>query len=45
MIAQIPAGNFGLPEDVADVVTYLASDEAGYVNGQVLSVCGGMVTA
>ena len=45
MLAQIPGGAFGLPEDVANVVFFLASDAAGYVNGQVLSVCGGMVTA
>ena len=45
MLAQIPGGAFGLPEDVANVVLFLASDAAGYVNGQVLSVCGGMVTA
>ena len=45
MLENIPTGRFGGPEEVADVVAYLASEEAGYVNGQVLSVCGGMVTA
>jgi 3-oxoacyl-[acyl-carrier protein] reductase len=45
MLENIPSGRFGGPEEVADVVAYLASEEAGYVNGQVLSVCGGMVTA
>ena len=45
MLAAIPSGAFGTPDDVANVVLFLASDLAGYVNGQVLSVCGGMVTA
>ncbi len=45
MLAQIPSGRFGEPEDVARVVAFLAGPDAGYVNGQVLSICGGMVTA
>lgn len=44
MLAQIPCRRFGEPEDVAKVVAFLASADAGYVNGQVLSICGGMVT-
>ncbi|MHB8621712.1 MAG: SDR family oxidoreductase [Chloroflexota bacterium] len=36
-----PTGRFGKPEDVAWAVRYLASDEAGYVTGQTLYVCGG----
>lgn len=40
---QIPAGRFGAPEDVAAVVAFLASVEAGYVNGQTVAVDGGMV--
>jgi 3-oxoacyl-[acyl-carrier protein] reductase len=39
----IPLGRFGEPEDVADVVLFLASDASAYVTGQVLSTCGGMV--
>ncbi len=42
-LAQIPAGRFGAPEDVAAVVAFLASVEAGYVNGQTVAVDGGMV--
>jgi len=37
----IPAGKVATPEDVAEAAVYLASDEAGMVNGSVLSVDGG----
>lgn len=43
MLQAIPLGRMGVPEDVANVVAFLASDEAAFVTGQVLSVCGGMV--
>ena len=39
---QIPLGRFGAPDDVAAAVCFLASDEASYITGQVLSVNGGM---
>jgi len=39
---QIPLGRMGTAEDIAASVVFLASDEAGYVTGQVLSVNGGM---
>ena len=39
----IPLGRFGEPEDIANVVLFLASDASAYVTGQVLSTCGGMV--
>ena len=35
------AGRVATPDDVAQVVAYLASDDAGYVSGQVLTVDGG----
>lgn len=39
---QIPMKHFGETEDVAAAVAFLASDEAGYITGQVISVDGGM---
>jgi 3-oxoacyl-[acyl-carrier protein] reductase len=40
--AQIPLGRFGKPEDIANMAAYLASEKAGYITGQVISVDGGM---
>lgn len=40
---EIPLNRLGTPEDVASAVIFLASDEARYITGQVLSVNGGMV--
>lgn len=43
MLRLVPLGRPGEPEDVAKAVAFLASDNAAYVNGQTLAVCGGMV--
>ncbi len=42
MIAQVPLGRIGQPEDVANAVVFLASDRAAYVTGQLLNVDGGL---
>lgn len=43
MLGAIPMGRMGQPEDVANVVLFLASDLSSYMTGQVLPICGGMV--
>ena len=43
ILARIPAGRYGQADDVAAAVAFLASDDAAYINGQVLNVDGGMV--
>jgi 3-oxoacyl-[acyl-carrier protein] reductase len=42
ILNQIPAGRYGLPEDVAKAAAFLVSDDASYINGQVIAVDGGM---
>ena len=41
-LASIPAGRFATPDEVADVVRFLASDAAGYISGAVVPVDGGL---
>ena len=43
LLKQIPLGRLGQPGDVAEAVRFLASEEAGYITGQVLHVNGGML--
>ncbi len=43
ILELIPLGCIGYPEDVADAVTFLVSDSARYITGQVLQIDGGMV--
>jgi 3-oxoacyl-[acyl-carrier protein] reductase len=42
VLQSIPLGRMGSPDEVAAAVRFLASDEAGYITGHVLSVNGGM---
>jgi 3-oxoacyl-[acyl-carrier protein] reductase len=42
---QIPLGKLGTPADVAATVAFLASDDAAYITGQCISICGGMAMA
>jgi glucose 1-dehydrogenase len=43
LLAQIPAGRMGEPEDVAGAVVFLAGDDARYVTGTTLFVDGGLL--
>lgn len=43
MVSKIPMGRAGKPSDVANLVAFLASDEADYITGEVLNVGGGMI--
>jgi 3-oxoacyl-[acyl-carrier protein] reductase len=42
ILKQIPAGRFGMPIDVANIVAFLASDQSDYISGQAISVDGGL---
>ncbi|TRZ38758.1 3-oxoacyl-[acyl-carrier-protein] reductase [Niallia circulans] len=42
MLSQIPLAKFGEPDDIANAVVYLASDESNYITGQTIHIDGGM---
>ena len=44
ILAMIPLNRFGKPEDVAELVTFLASEKASYITGQVICIDGGAFT-
>jgi NAD(P)-dependent dehydrogenase (short-subunit alcohol dehydrogenase family) len=43
LVARIPVGRFGTADEVAKVVLFLASDDAGYVTGATYDVNGGLL--
>jgi 3-oxoacyl-[acyl-carrier protein] reductase len=43
MLKQIPLGKFGSPQDVANLVVFLVTDDSNYITGQVISINGGML--
>lgn len=42
ILKSVPLGRMGQPEDIANAAAFLASDEAGFITGQTLFVCGGL---
>jgi 3-oxoacyl-[acyl-carrier protein] reductase len=42
LIERVPMQRLGTPADIAACVAFLASEEAGYITGQTLTVCGGL---
>ena len=45
LVAQIPLGRLGSPQEIADAVAFLASPQASYITGSELHVNGGMFMA
>jgi 3-oxoacyl-[acyl-carrier protein] reductase len=43
MIRRVPMKRLGTARDIANTMTFLASDEAAYITGQAISVSGGLV--
>jgi NAD(P)-dependent dehydrogenase (short-subunit alcohol dehydrogenase family) len=41
MIARVPMGRMGTPEDIANLVLFLVSDQSSYITGQAVDICGG----
>ena len=45
LVAKIPAGRIGTPDDIAGIVAFLALPDAAYITGQVIYACGGRTVA
>ena len=45
LAAQVPPGRAGTPEEIASVIAFLASEDAGYINGASLDANGGVFIA
>jgi 3-oxoacyl-[acyl-carrier protein] reductase len=43
ILARIPLGRFGMPDDVAELAAFLASEQAGYITAQVIGIDGGVI--
>ena len=43
IVARTPLGRLGTPDEVAKVIRFLVSDDAGFVTGQVIGIDGGLV--
>ena len=45
VLSKIPSARLGSPEDIANAVLFLASDQSDYINGETIHVNGGMYMA
>jgi 3-oxoacyl-[acyl-carrier protein] reductase len=43
MLQDVPAGRYGLPEEVGSLVAFLASEKASFINGTMLAIDGGLI--
>jgi 3-oxoacyl-[acyl-carrier protein] reductase len=41
MVQNTPLGRLGMPKDIADLVTYLASENSGWITGSLIDAAGG----
>jgi 3-oxoacyl-[acyl-carrier protein] reductase len=41
MLGRVPLGRIGIPEDIANLVVFLVSEQSSYITGQGVDICGG----